>query len=69
MCVCSVGVGAGPAGPVLAGPLFRQFNFIDIFKNCARTLRAPIEAGPLQKSFLCPCVKCVRVCHVCTDSA
>ena len=54
MCVCSIGVGAGPASPVLAGPLFWQFNFIDIFKNCARTLRAPIEARSLQKSFICP---------------
>ena len=28
MCVCSIGIGAGPAGPVLAGPLFLRFNFI-----------------------------------------
>ena len=28
MCVHSIGVGADPAGPVLAGPLFQQFNKI-----------------------------------------
>ena len=34
-----IGVGAGLAGPVLAGPLFRWFNEIhyNLFKNCART--------------------------------
>ena len=42
----SIGVGAGPAGPVLAEPLFWRFNKI----NCT-----PITAGPLQKLFLCPC--------------
>ena len=30
-----IGVGASPAGPVLAGPLFRRFNY----KNCVRLLQ------------------------------
>ena len=56
-----IGVGAGPAGPVLAGPLFRQFNEIHYRYLCTRCYRrrsiccAPIIAGPLQKSFLHPC--------------
>ena len=37
--VLSIGIGAGLAGPVLAGPLFRRFFIIKI----ARVLRA----GPL----------------------
>ena len=42
------GVGAGPAGPVLAGQLFRRFKeFAPI----------TITTGPLQKSFL-------HLCHV-----
>ena len=47
-----MGVGAGPAGPVLARPLFRQFNDINIFKNCVHASRMLITAGSLQKSFL-----------------
>ena len=36
---CVIGVGAGPAGPVLAGLLLRRFNEIHrrIFKNCTHT--------------------------------
>ena len=50
-----IGLGAGPAGPVLAKPLFGEvMKFItDIFKNCVPTSCAPITARPLQKSFLC----------------
>ena len=41
-----IGVGAGPAGPVLAGQLFWRFKeFAPI----------TITTGPLQKSFLHPC--------------
>ena len=46
-----IGVGASPAGPVLARSLFRRFN------NCVHTSCAPITAGPLQKFFLLPCYK------------
>ena len=56
MCVTIMGVGAGPAGPILAGPLFGDLMkfTIDMFNNCMRTLRTPITARPLQKSFLHP---------------
>ena len=50
----SIGVGAGPAGPFLAGPLFWRFNKIH-YINCAHASHMPITAGPLQKSFLRPC--------------
>ena len=35
----TIGIGAGPAGPVLAGPLFDDLMkfTIDIFKNCVHT--------------------------------
>ena len=50
-----IGVGASPAGPVLAGPLFRQYNEIhyNIFKNYGHTSRTLTTAGQLQKFFLC----------------
>ena len=50
------GVGAGPAGVVLARPLFCQFIkifIIDVLKNVPITIRL------LQKSFLRPCVTMV----------
>ena len=50
-----IGVGTSPAGPVLAGPLFRRFNETH-YKNCTRALRVPITGGPLHKSFLRPCI-------------
>ena len=37
-----IGVGAGPAGPVLAGPLFQRFR---------KFAPITITTGPLQKSF------------------
>ena len=58
-----IGVGAGPAGPagpVLAGPLFLRFNEINFSCNRCTPLqtachtRTPITAGSLQKSFLRP---------------
>ena len=45
-----IGVGAGPAGPILATPLF----FGNLMKFIIDGLRAPITAGPLQKSFIHP---------------
>ena len=62
--ICDIGVGAGPAGLVLARPLFsgggggggggNEIYYIYIFK-CMHALRVSITAGPFQKSFLCPC--------------
>ena len=51
-----IGVGANPAGPVWLDHFFSNVMrfIIDILKNCTRLSRAPITAGPLQKSFLCP---------------
>ena len=46
-----IGVGASPAGPVLAGPLFQRYNKIcykNIKKLCARL------AGPLQSPSYAP---------------
>ena len=51
-------IGASPAGPVLAGPLFRQFNEIH-YKNCTHASRVPVTGGPLHKSFLRPCIAIV----------
>ena len=44
------GIGAGPAGLVLAGPLVQRF----IIKIVRAPKRAPITARPLLKSFLRP---------------
>ena len=43
--VHAIGLGASPAGPVLARPLFD--NLMIIHRNCMQALRAPITAGPL----------------------
>ena len=48
--VINIGVGAGPAGLVLAGPPFRRFNN----KNCACSLCAAITAGPFQSPSYTP---------------
>ena len=42
-------VEAGPAGPVLAGPLFGDLMkfIIDISKKIMRTSHTPVTAGPL----------------------
>ena len=50
-----IAVGAGSAGPVLAQPLFRQFNKIH-YKRIKKMACASIRTGPLYKSFLRPCL-------------
>ena len=46
---CTIGVGAGPAGPVLAGPLFRQCNGIHYkYLHTHRYQRRAIRARLLQ---------------------
>ena len=46
-----IDVGAGPAGPVLAGPLFGDV-IIDILKNCVCPSCAPITARPCTSKVL-----------------
>ena len=60
----SIGVGAGPAGPVLAGPLVRRFNEIHCrhIYNCAHASLALIIAT--SKSFLRFCVAIVICNHL-----
>ena len=53
--VKNTGVGPGPPGPagsVLAGPLFRRVNEIYLTIACTFRTYAPITARQLQKSFL-----------------
>ena len=47
-----IGVGASPAGPVLARPLFQQFNKIH-YKNCTRLLQPDHFKSPSYTPVYC----------------
>ena len=68
----NIGVGAGPTGPVLAGPLFGDLMkfIIDLFRNCVRALcvyysrtTSKVLPTPLTKMEHSMCTQLISCSH------